>query len=89
MKDRDSRDEMIARVKVAFQQWPSFLDMPEKPERVMQAPVRVSAELDANNQIIPETIQYGQKEYVEALYSICARGLPIGRFGNKIVGVKK
>jgi hypothetical protein len=89
MHSREARDEMVARVNAAFQKWRSFDKMPEIDNaKAMRMNLRVDVpalvKLDANDKVTGKS--FPEIGYVEALYSICARGTPVGRNGNQILG---
>lgn len=67
MKTAKQRDEMVARVKAAVEQWPSFDSMPYS-DKTLVANIEIKGN-PADN-----------RTYVDAIYELCALGAtPIGR----------
>lgn len=72
MKDNESRDLMVKRVKETFEKYPAFISLPEVN--------RTDGPLES---ALPGLEQH---HYVSALHAICANGEVIGRHGNVVIG---
>jgi hypothetical protein len=76
MKTNESRKAMVERVNVAFAKHSTLVSWPELDgERLVKDAEVVAAVKGAL-----------EADYVSALYEVCAKGEPIGRIGNKLVG---
>lgn len=75
MRTSEGRDVIVARVNAAFDAHRTVDSWPVTTKWDIQAPVEAPG---------------GQKEYVAALYVLCASGVPVGRLpdGSALVGTR-
>lgn len=70
MKDRESRDAMVARVNAIYAKYPAFLALPEV----------------SNGEIFSTLPGSDAGAYIKSLYVICANGEVTGRKGDAVCG---